>query len=121
MFEHKSAPLLPRSKFFLRMLLSLALGSSLVFGGLLLGILGYHLLEGLEWLDALLNSSMILAGMGPVNPMQSAGGKFFASGFALFSGVAFPTTIAIMMAPLAHRFLHKLHLDEEEVKPHRKA
>lgn len=74
-------------------------------------MLGYHLFAGLSWLDALVNASMILTGMGPVDQMTSVGAKLFASFYALFSGVAFLTIVAVLLAPAVHRFLHRFHLD----------
>ena len=80
-------------------------------GSLLLGVLGYHLVAGLSWIDALVNAAMILTGMGPVNEMSTVGAKLFASFYALFSGVAFLTIVAVLLAPAVHRFLHRFHLD----------
>ena len=80
-------------------------------GSLALGVLGYHLLGGLSWLDALVNASMILTGMGPVDGIPTVAGKLFASFYALFSGVAFLTIVAVLLAPAVHRFLHRFHLD----------
>lgn len=80
-------------------------------GSLALGVLGYHLLAGLSWLDALVNASMILTGMGPVDGIKTVAGKLFASFYALFSGVAFLTIVAVLLAPAVHRFLHRFHLD----------
>ena len=80
-------------------------------GSLGLGMVGYHQIAGLSWLDALLNASMILTGMGPVNEMTTVGAKLFASFYALFSGVAFLTIVAVLLAPAVHRFLHRFHLD----------
>ena len=80
-------------------------------GSLALGVLGYHLVAGLSWIDALVNASMILTGMGPVNEMTTVGAKLFASFYALFSGVAFLTIVAVLLAPAVHRFLHRFHLD----------
>ncbi|HEX9949038.1 MAG TPA: hypothetical protein VGB29_02685 [Thermodesulfobacteriota bacterium] len=86
----------------------------LVFVSLGIGVVGYHVAAGLSWLDALLNASMILGGMGPVNELHSVLGKLFASAYALFSGVAFLVTVGILVAPLAHRLLHHLHLEESD-------
>jgi hypothetical protein len=82
-----------------------------VAGSLALGVVGYHVTAGLSWLDALVNASMILTGMGPVNSIGSVGGKLFESFYALFSGVAFLTIVAVLLAPAVHRFLHRFHLD----------
>jgi hypothetical protein len=77
-----------------------------------LGVLGYHLTEGLSWLDSLLNASMILGGMGPVDVLHTPAGKLFASFYALFSGAVFLGMAGIVVAPIAHRLLHRLHLEE---------
>jgi len=114
LFEHRNEPLLPRRDFYWR-LARHAGAAILVMGASLgIGILGYHLTEGLPWLDSLLNASMILGGMGPVNPLASTAGKLFASFYALFSGILFLVIASILMAPVVHRFLHKLHLNVEE-------
>ena len=80
---------------------------------------GYHLLEGLSWVDAFLNAAMLMGGMGPVNALQTDAGKMFAGCYALFSGLAFITSIGVVFAPVFHRFLHKFHLEEakREAKP----
>ena len=79
-----------------------------------LGAAGYHWLDGLTWLDAVLNAAMILTGMGPVNPISTPKAKIFAIGYALFSGVFFLTMIALLLAPALHHFLHRFHLDFSE-------
>jgi hypothetical protein len=78
------------------------------------GILGYHFTDGIAWIDSLHNASMILSGMGPVVEIKSVGGKLFSSFYALFSGVAFITNIGIILAPMAHRLYHRLHVEEED-------
>jgi len=82
---------------------------------LFMGIAGYHWLAGLGWVDSLLEASMILGGMGPVNPITTTGAKIFASGYALFSGLLFIALIGIVLAPAVHRMLHKFHADERDV------
>jgi len=86
----------------------------LIIVSLLIGVLGYHYLNGLGWLDALVNASMILTGMGPVDPLKNNIAKWFASAYAIFSGVAFLSIIAVLLAPAVHRFLHRLHVEEKE-------
>ncbi|CAN5157308.1 hypothetical protein BH09BAC3_BH09BAC3_17090 [soil metagenome] len=78
-----------------------------------IGVLGYHYFNDLSWLDSLLNASMILTGMGPVDVMKTDSAKWFASFYAIFSGVVFLSTVAIFLTPLVHRFLHSHHLDDE--------
>jgi hypothetical protein len=83
-------------------------------GSLGLGVLGYRFLEGLSWIDALLNAAMILGGMGPVNELHSTAGKLFASFYALYSGVVFLVVAGVLFAPVVHRFLHYFHLETGE-------
>ena len=73
---------------------------------------GYHGCEKMPWLDAFLNAAMILSGMGPVGTLQTDAGKFFAGCYALYSGLALVTSVAIIFAPIIHRFLHKFHLED---------
>jgi hypothetical protein len=113
MFEHRSQPLLPRKVFVVRVLRSLTLAVSVIGLSLGLGVFGYHYWAELPWLDALLDASMILAGMGPVSELHTVGGKLFASFYALFSGVVFISSVAVLLAPVVHRFLHRFHLDLE--------
>src|SRR4051794_7724556 len=105
MFERKSEPLLSRWQFVGRMSRAFGVATFIVFGSLVMGMAGYHFLGRLTWIDALLNSAMILTGMGPVNPMQSTAGKLFATFYALYSGLAFLTMTAILLAPIIHRAL----------------
>jgi hypothetical protein len=112
-FEHRREPMLPRSLFFRRVLRYGLVSLAFVVASLGIGMIGYHATEGLSWLDAFLNASMILTGMGPVNEMRTTAGKLFAACYALFSGVAFLTAVAVLFAPLFHRFLHRFHLDIE--------
>ena len=113
MFEQRKKPLLPRRAFFARLAKSLALALAIVLVSLGIGMAGYHGFEGLPWLDAFLNASMILSGMGPVATLQTVGGKLFAGCYALFSGLALVTTVAVIFAPLFHRFLHKFHVETD--------
>ena len=114
MFEHKKTPLLSRSQYVQRIIRNFLWSAVIVFISLLIGMIGYHFIAGLGWIDALLNSSMILTGMGPVDPMPNDASKLFASFYALFSGVAFLTTMTIILAPVVHRFMHKFHLEDEK-------
>ena len=117
----RKKPLLPRKIFALRVLRSLALALGMLGVSLGLGIFGYHFCAGLSWLDALLNASMILTGMGPVDELHTVVGKLFASGYALFSGVVFITSVAVLLAPVVNRFLHKFHLEFENPEVERPA
>ena len=96
-------------------------GLGLIGGSLALGVIGYHVLEGLSWVDALVNASMILGGMGPVNELHTTAGKLFASFYALYSGIVFLAAAGILFAPVYHRFLHSFHLEggdaPQEPKP----
>jgi len=93
------------------LLASTALGFSLIVASLAVGTIGYHGYEGLPWLDAFLNASMILSGMGPLMMPVTTGGKVFAGIYALYSGFAVLVIAGVMFAPVVHRFLHRLHLE----------
>jgi hypothetical protein len=111
MFEHRRKPLLSRRAFAARLARSGAVASALIAVSLAIGVIGYHVVAELPWIDALLNASMILTGMGPVDPLRTPAAKIFASAYALFSGVAFLTVVGVAMAPIVHRFLHRFHLE----------
>jgi len=113
MFEHRSAPLLSRQAFVARVVGYVVVAFALVAAALGMGVLGYHFLAGLPWIDALVNASMILGGMGPVDRVDSQAGKLFASFYALFSGLLFIGAASLVLAPFVHRIMHKLHLDED--------
>lgn len=112
MFERKTDKLLPRKKFINRQVRFSLYAAGILFLSLLIGVTGYWLFADLNFVDALLNASMILTGMGPVNPMKDDPAKFFASFYALYSGVAFLSVIGVFSAPVVHRFMHKIHLEE---------
>ena len=116
MYEHKKQPLANTKKYYNR-LWSNTLFSLLILSiCLVIGIVGNKItIPEFDWYDSLLNASMILGGMGPIidsNIQLTKTAKVFASVYALFSGVAFISTIGLMLAPVAHRFFHKLHLEE---------
>lgn len=112
-FEHRSQPILPFDKFIKRILRYTFFSMVLIGVSLGIGVAGYHYINELPWLDALLNASMILKGMGPVDPMKNDAAKLFASFYSIFSGVVFLSTVAVFLSPIAHRFLHKMHVDED--------
>lgn len=114
MYEHRTQPLLPRRKFLRRLAKHGLVATGVVAVSLGLGILGYHFVAGLSWVDALLNASMILTGEGPVDAMRTQAAKLFASLYSLFAGVVFLAIAGILMAPVAHRLLHRLHLDVQD-------
>jgi thiamine biosynthesis lipoprotein len=111
MFEHRKQTLLPRRIFYARLARALGLGTVIILCSLAIGMAGYHYLEKLSWLDAFVNAAMILSGMGPLAQVQTSVGKLFAGCYALFSGIAFLTSIGVVFAPVFHRFLHKFHLE----------
>jgi hypothetical protein len=94
---------------------SLVIGFGLMAVALSIGIAGYRFIAGFNWIDSLLEASMILGGMGPVRELPNESAKVFASIYALFSGVVFIALMGIILSPIAHRVLHKFHVDEEDV------
>jgi hypothetical protein len=109
--EAKHQPLLSPSAFVRRLLRFALLAVGIICVSLALGVLGYHYFEHLAWDDALLNASMILGGMGPVDRPSTLGGKLFASFYALFSGIVFLISVGVLLAPILHRFMHRFHLE----------
>ena len=107
-------PLAPSRVFLRHFARNASIALPVIAASLFLGVLGYHTLGELSWIDALLNASMILTGMGPVDHLNTDAGKLFASAYALFSGIAFLSSVGVLMAPVVHRFLHRFHLDLEE-------
>lgn len=112
MYEHKKQPLASKSTFYNRVFTNIVWSMLLILTCMLIGVLGYHYTADIPWLDALHNASMILSGMGPVVEIKTVAGKWFSSFYALFSGIMFITNIGILLAPAAHRFFHKLHVEE---------
>lgn len=113
-FEHHREPLATRHHFAWRQFKFATFAVLFLTLSLLLGMAGYHWLAGLAWIDALLDASMILTGMGPVSPLPTDGAKIFASAYALFSGIAFLTTFSVLIAPVVHRIMHQLHLKADK-------
>ncbi len=111
--EHHTKPLLPKKEFARRQLRYAGFSLLILCFSLATGTVGYKFFGRLEWVDAFLNASMILTGMGPVDHLDTTAGKLFASFYALFSGIAFLTFAGVLFAPAYHRFLHKLHLNIE--------
>ncbi len=114
MFEHHTQPLATQAEFARRMLRYSLVTAGIILFSLVIGILGYHYFESLSWLDSLLNASMILVGMGPVNPLQTNAGKLFASFYALYSGIVLLASVGVLATPVFHRFMHRFHIELED-------
>jgi hypothetical protein len=113
MYEHHTSPLLPFRDFLFRMARHFGVVVALILVSLAAGIVGYHALGGLRWVDSFLNAAMILGGMGPVDELHNDPAKIFAGCYALYSGLVLIAVAGIMIAPVAHRLLHKLHVEDE--------
>jgi hypothetical protein len=112
MYENQRQPLLSTAKFLKRVARHWLAGFGVLAFGLGGGVFGYHYIADLSWLDSLLNASMILGGMGPVDPLRTTGAKIFASFYALFSGLAFIGIVSVLLAPFVHRLLHRVHAED---------
>ncbi len=77
-------------------------------------MLGYHYFEAMDWIDAFANAAMILSGMGPLEPLKTAGGKLFAGCYALYSGLALIAATGVLFGPIVHRVLHRFHMELEQ-------
>lgn len=104
--------LLPMRQFLKHFSVNLIFGTFVIFVSLAFGMWGYHYFESMSWVDSYVNAAMILSGMGPVQNLVTEGGKIFAGTYALFSGIVFLVVIAIIFAPVARRFFHKIHIDD---------
>jgi hypothetical protein len=113
-FEHRHETLLPFPQFLRRVARWVALAFAVVVISLAVGVCGYHYLDGLPWVDSLLNASMILGGMGPVDPLKTTAGKIFASAYALYSGLALIAVVGLMLTPIIHRVMHQFHMTYKE-------
>ena len=114
-FESKSEELASVPVFIRRVVALFGLALLLVFIALFGGVSGYHWIAGFDWVQSLLEASMILGGMGPVSELPSDGAKIFASSYALFSGLVFIAVMSLILSPIVHRMLHKFHIDEKDV------
>jgi len=112
MYEHHSEPLLPWRQFASRLIRHGVIAGAVLLVSLMIGTLGFHWLGEQELIDAFLNSSMLLGGMGPVGEIHTVPGKLFASFYALYAGIMFIGTAGLLLAPLLHRVLHKIRLQE---------
>jgi hypothetical protein len=112
-FEGYRDPLASRSVFYRRLVINGLTAGVLVLASLFVGMIGYHWLAGLAWIDAFQNAAMILSGMGPVDELHANGAKFFAGCYAIYSGLALIATAGVTIAPILHRFLHRFHLEDE--------
>lgn len=114
MYEPAHLPLLSRRKFYARLGRHGLFAGATLGGCVGIGMLGYHFLEHYGWIDSYANATMILSGMGPLDPIKTVAGRIFAGTYALFSGVAFLTTVGFFLMPVLHRLLHKLHLESDK-------
>lgn len=113
-FEHRAQPLIPERQFMIRLAHSGIISLAFIALSLLIGMAGYRMFEGLSWMDAFLNAAMLLGGMGPVNAPVTSGGKLFAGLYALYCGLAVILVAGVMLAPIAHRILHRFHMESRE-------
>src|SRR5213080_4932196 len=114
MYERRKQRLLSRAEFSKRVGRHGLVALGVLAFGLGIGVVGYHFLGHLKWIDSLLNASMILGGMGPVDPLPSNAAKIFASFYALFSGLAFIGIVSVLLAPFVHRMLHRFHAEDRD-------
>jgi hypothetical protein len=114
MFERRGQPMISRSEFARRLARFASLGFAIILGSLVSGMCGYHYLQGLGWLDSVLNAAMILGGLGPVDAITRPAAKVFASIYALYSGLVFLGVAGLLFAPIFHRFIHRFHVELED-------
>ena len=116
MYERRHEQLATRSVFVKRIVASLVVALGIIVVALMLGIANYHFIAGFNWIDSLLEASMILGGMGPIKELPNDTAKVFASIYALFSGLVLIAIMGILLSPVVHRVLHRFHVDEKDVE-----
>ena len=112
LYESRTAKLLPRRQFIWRLITHLGFATAFVVFSLILGMIGYVALAHMRWVDAFLNTAMLLGGMGPVGDLPNDASKIFAGVYALYAGLVFIASAGLILLPVAHRLLHRLHLDK---------
>jgi hypothetical protein len=120
MYEHRSQPLLSNPHFLRRLGRHVLWASVVVIISLVIGTLGYHGLGKQNWEDAFLNAAMLLGGMGQIGELTTHAGKLFAALFALYAGLVLIAVTTLLLAPVLHRILHTIHLEEDQPGPKRK-
>ena len=121
MFEHVSKPVIPQRQFVSRLMRAVLLGLGMIVISLAIGMTGYlWFFPTFDWADAFVNAAMILSGMGPMAVPETTGAKIFSGCYAIYSGLILVMSAGVVFAPLVHRFLHKLHADEDDVREKRK-
>jgi len=116
LFESRQAPLLPRQKFYSRVIAYGLISLAGLTASVLIGMFGYHYFEGFGLVDSFTNAAMILSGMGPLDPIKTVGGRVFVGFYSLFSGVILLTTIGFFLMPIIHRLLHKFHVESARAR-----
>jgi hypothetical protein len=115
-YEHRGQAPLTRRRFMLRMLRHAGAGALIVAGSLLIGMWGYHQFADEAWIDAFVNSAMLLGGMGQIGDVASARGKIFSGLFSLYSGMVFLILMATILTPVFHHVLHRFHWEADEAR-----
>lgn len=110
-FEHRTQPVISSHQFIIRLAHSGFISLILIAFSLLMGMVGYHVLENLNWIDAFLNASMLLEWMGPINTPTTYEGKLFAGLYALYCGLTVIFVTGVILAPIVHRVLHRFHME----------
>lgn len=111
LYEYRDEPLLPRREFAYRMWQHFLVAMAVIAVSLLLGMAGYHGFAGFSWIDSFLNAAMLLGGMGPIGNITTSSGKIFAGLYALYAGLVLIISAGVLLTPVLHRVMHRLHLE----------
>lgn len=114
MYESKDQELLSRSAFLKRVAVHVVAALALAAIAMILGILGHMIFEDISFHDAVMNTAFVLGGIGLITVPSTAMGKLFIALYSFMTGLFFVASIGVILAPLAHRIIHKFHLDAEQ-------
>jgi hypothetical protein len=109
MFEHRDEPVISRRRFAFRVAASLGIGVAINALAIVIGAVGYHALEGIDWLTACVNAAMVVTGNGLVTQLHTSGGKVFSIVDAILGVLVFMLVASVVLAPVIHRLLHRFH------------
>ena len=115
MYESRTEAVISSRQFRFRLMRHGLAACLLLIASSLFGVLGHLYFEPhIPLHDAIFNATLLLGGVGPVILPESIGGKLFFAAYGLYVGLVFVASIGLILAPIAHRLLHRFHFDDAD-------